>query len=106
MSRRRQADSGPRKIVCADLSLGRDTPTPAPRPTPDRGHFLGQTRRFWQEHTSRHLDDEDAREIVSNVNGFFDLLLKWNQGTRRERERHLPGTGTDTGLIQPERRPS
>lgn len=108
MARRRRADSGPSKIVGADLSFSsvRGTATRAPRPVPDHSHFLGQTRRFWQERTSRDLKDEDAREIVSNVNGFFDLLVKWNRGTRRARERALPETGTNTGPIDSERRPS
>ncbi len=107
MARRRRENSGPSKIVGADLSFpGRGTATSVPRPAPDHSDFLGQTRRFWQERTSRDLEDEDAREIVSNVNGFFDLLVKWNRGTRRARENALPETGTNTGPIESERRPS
>ena len=108
MARRRRADSGPCKIVGADLSFSsrRGKASRTPRPAPDHSLFLGQTRRFWQEHTSRDLEDEDAREIVSNVNGFFDLLVKWNRGTRPARERALPDKGTNTGPIDSESRPS
>ena len=32
---------------------------------------------FWQSRASRELNEEDARQIVENITGFFDLLLKW-----------------------------
>ncbi len=39
--------------------------------------FLNQTAEFWQAKASRQVSCEDARQIVENVTGFFDLLLKW-----------------------------
>lgn len=39
--------------------------------------FFDQTLKVWQPRTCRQLSPEDARQIVENVTGFFDLLLKW-----------------------------
>ena len=39
--------------------------------------FLEQTLETWQGRASRTLTREDAREIVENVTGFFELLLAW-----------------------------
>ena len=79
--------------VGADFLSGEETANPSPPPRQDRANFLGHTRRFWQERTSRALDDEDAREIVTNVSGFFELLAKWNQGEGRRRKATSPTRG-------------
>ena len=37
---------------------------------------------FWQPRTSRPLTDEDGRQGVENVTGFFDVLERWAAATR------------------------
>jgi hypothetical protein len=39
---------------------------------------LNKTLTAWQPRASRELTREDARQIVENVTGFFQTLLKWD----------------------------
>ena len=39
--------------------------------------FLDQAIEFWRPRSPRTLTREDAREIVENLTGFFELLLAW-----------------------------
>lgn len=32
---------------------------------------------IWQPSAARSLNEEDAREIASNLNGFFQVLSEW-----------------------------
>src|SRR5262249_13846820 len=43
-----------------------------------------RTLDFWQARTSRELTEEDAREIVANVSGFFRLLAEWDRKAQRK----------------------
>jgi hypothetical protein len=52
---------------------------------PDQ-NFNPRTRAFWQPRTSYELTEEDAREMVDNVAGFFCLLAEWDRQARREEE--------------------
>jgi hypothetical protein len=45
--------------------------------------LLDETRRVWQPQTDRVLTREDAREIVENIVGFFDILHEWDKAERR-----------------------
>ena len=51
--------------------------------------FIKYTREFWQKRTSRPLTDEDAREIIENITGFFKILIEWDERERGE----TPGPG-------------
>jgi hypothetical protein len=44
-------------------------------PTDD---FLNKTRGFWQSRTDRQLTTEDARQIVENVSGFLQTVIRWH----------------------------
>lgn len=44
---------------------------------------LDETRRYWQEQTGEALSDEDARQAISNLSAFLDLLAKW-EGAQEE----------------------
>jgi hypothetical protein len=48
--------------------------------------FNQLTRDFWQPRTSRHLTEEDAREMAENMSGFFRLLAEWDRAVHREQE--------------------
>ncbi len=40
--------------------------------------FLQETVEFWQPRTARKLTREDARQMVENVTGFFQVLAEWD----------------------------
>ena len=48
--------------------------------------LLDETRSIWQPRTDRQLTREDAREIVENVVGFFEILQEWSVAERISRE--------------------
>ncbi len=43
-----------------------------------------ETLRLWQPRARRRLTEDDAREIVANMAGFFRVLLEWDRDARRE----------------------
>ena len=45
---------------------------------PEEMDLLEETRCAWQPYADRQLTREDAREIVENIVGFFNLLHKWD----------------------------
>jgi hypothetical protein len=48
----------------------------------DAGKQIAHSRQVWQPRIGRDLTDEDARQIIHNVTGFFGVLAEWS---RRER---------------------
>jgi len=44
----------------------------------DAGRQIARTRRIWQPRIGRDLTDEDARQLVENVTGFFAILAEWS----------------------------
>ena len=50
-------------------------------PSP-KAQMITEAREFWERRAVRPLHNEDAREIVENVTGFFDLLYKWDKEAR------------------------
>jgi len=40
--------------------------------------LVEETIRFWQPRYSRPLTDEDARQMLENVAGFFATLQRWS----------------------------
>ena len=43
----------------------------------DTGKQIARTRQIWQPRFGRDLTDEDARQIMHNVTGFFGVLTEW-----------------------------
>ena len=41
--------------------------------------IIQRTRKFWQLHYEEELTEEDAREIIKNITGFFATLARWDQ---------------------------
>ncbi len=63
--------------------------------------FIEQTTDFWQPRASRELTCEDARQIVENITGFFDTLLKWKTTDQTDPETPTkPILPLDTQLIE------
>jgi hypothetical protein len=45
----------------------------------DAGKQIARSRQVWQPRTARDLTDEDARQIIHNVTGFFGVLAEWSR---------------------------
>lgn len=45
--------------------------------------LLDETRRAWQPYADRELTREDAREIIHNIVGYFDLLHEWDVARKK-----------------------
>lgn len=50
--------------------------------------FPEETLRVWQPRADGCLTEDDAREIITNIAGFFSLLAEWDQDARRDEPRH------------------
>lgn len=49
--------------------------------------FLRKTIHVWQPLSEEKLNEEDAREIVENLTGFFSLLRQWEQKNGKEEKK-------------------
>ena len=41
--------------------------------------LIDKTIDVWQPHSEKKLTEEDAREIIENLTGFFDTLARWDR---------------------------
>ena len=48
----------------------------------DAGKQIARARQIWQPCIGRDLRDEDARQIMQNVTGFFGVLAEWSRTER------------------------
>jgi hypothetical protein len=48
----------------------------------DAGKQIARSRQVWQPRIGRDLTDEDARQIIHNVTGFFSMLAEWSRAER------------------------
>ena len=48
----------------------------------DAGKQIARTGKVWQPRIGRDLTDEDARQIMRNVTGFFGVLAEWSRAER------------------------
>jgi hypothetical protein len=48
----------------------------------DAGKQIARTRQIWQPRLGRDIADEDARQIINNVTGFFGVLAEWSRAER------------------------
>ena len=47
--------------------------------------FLDETIRLWQPYYKEPLTREDAREIIQNFVGFFEVLMEWDREVKEKR---------------------
>jgi hypothetical protein len=47
-----------------------------------RRDLIRRTQRTWQARLGRDLSDENARQIIENVSGFFGVLADWSRSER------------------------
>ena len=48
----------------------------------DAGKQIARSRQVWRLRIGRDLTDEDARQIMDNVTGFFGVLAAWSRAER------------------------
>jgi hypothetical protein len=46
--------------------------------------IVDRTVTFWSERTEQTFSREDARQMLVNVSGFFDILAEWDRKAREE----------------------
>lgn len=46
--------------------------------------IIEHTLNFWGKRAGKDLSREDAREMVANVAGFFQVLAEWDRKARME----------------------
>jgi len=64
-----------------------------------RARLIKRTLEFWQPRSPGQLTEEDARQIIYNVTGFFRLLARWDAEARaKECE---PGEGNARHCAHP-----
>lgn len=44
--------------------------------------IIQSTKEFWQKRSSSTITDEDARTIIENLSGFFEVLSRWEESQR------------------------
>ncbi len=47
--------------------------------------IYAETMAFWQPQCRRRLTAEDARQIVSNIRGYFSVLVEWDRAAQDAR---------------------
>ena len=50
--------------------------------------IFNHTIAFWTERTGEECSSEDARQMVANVSGFFQVLAEWQRRIREEEEKN------------------
>ncbi len=54
------------------------------RQQPDTPDIIDHTVAFWSERTKQEFSREDARQMLVNVSGFFQLLAEWERQAGQE----------------------
>jgi hypothetical protein len=48
----------------------------------DTGKQIARTRQIWQPRLAHDPPDEESRQIIQNVTGFFDILAEWSRAEK------------------------
>ena len=48
-------------------------------------NLIDRTLEVWQPRNAHRLSDDDAREMLENVKGFFTLLLEWETNEQQKK---------------------
>jgi hypothetical protein len=57
---------------------------------PSNDNLIDQTVALWEPRLQRNLSREDARQIVENITGFFNILAEWSRA-------EMPTPANDNG---------
>lgn len=81
--------------MIGDRQAGEGAEWPAKRKVRHSRRFsddlVEKARHVFQKRTSRKLTNEDARQMLENLTGFFRVLLEWDRAERRSQS----DAGTD-----------
>jgi hypothetical protein len=69
----------------------------------DAGKQIARTRQVWQPRLGRDLTDEDARQIMHNVTGFFGVLAEWSRAERLGAANHATPAKPIEGEVRHDR---
>ena len=61
----------------------------------DAGRQIACTHEIWQPRMGRDLNDEDVRQILHSVTGFFAVLAEWR------RAEMITAANENTGPVAP-----
>jgi len=50
---------------------------------------IHKTKELWQKKAGKTISSEEARMIIRNVTGFFDILLEWQEKEKESRVNSL-----------------
>jgi hypothetical protein len=53
--------------------------------------IVDRTVMFWSERTKQTCSREDARQMLVNVSGFFEVLAEWDRKAREEERENKTG---------------
>lgn len=45
--------------------------------------MIRQTVTTWSDYTGEKFSDENARQILENISGFFQLLCEWDEADKK-----------------------
>ena len=82
MSRRQTPQERPRATQAATPEQQPSAVLTGPWAGPDapvlaREGLIEETVALWQPRCRRHVSQEEARQMIENVAGFFNLLARW-----------------------------
>ncbi len=62
--------------------------------------ILKQTMSLFERRTGRAISEEDARQAVENVGGFFRVLQEWAEAEDKEESAESPEGPMDVRAVQ------
>lgn len=57
--------------------------------------IIKDTVEFWKKRTDKEFSPEDAKEIINNISGFFQILAEWDRKDK-EQLQDLPKQDQET----------
>lgn len=50
----------------------------------DKQNFISYTQEVWRPYYQESLSEDDAVEIIDNMNAFMNLLIKWDKAEKEK----------------------
>jgi len=74
-NRRSEARSGEKPAVRSSVKVANDN---------FQDNLIDRARKVWRPRLGRDLSDDEAKQIATNVTGFFAILSEWSRADLRE----------------------
>ncbi|MHB0912942.1 MAG: hypothetical protein ACYC2Y_05800 [Armatimonadota bacterium] len=62
--------------------------------------IIRETVEFWSGRTGMRTSDEDAREMIVNLSGFFSILAGWDSASQGDSEPASPVEEGDRAVCE------